>query len=66
MAETDVLTTLIAAAFAVLVVGALVWALRFQKRQFPKGAKRMGWESRDKGAPGWFATKFTWLSGGRG
>ena len=46
---------------ATLAIG--VWALRHQRRQFPKGAQT-GWEPR--GDPGWLVTKFTWLSGGRG
>jgi hypothetical protein len=65
-AETDALSTFIAAAFVALVVVGLVWVLRFQNRQFPKGVKHMGRQSRDRDALGWLVTKFTWLSGGRG
>jgi hypothetical protein len=46
----------------VLAVGLL--ALRHHNRMFPKGWDRTGWKPRSTG--GWFATKFTWLSGGRG
>lgn len=51
-----------------LIVGVLgvgVWALRHQKRQFPKG-DQTGWTSGRTGAVSWLTTKFTWLSGGRG
>jgi hypothetical protein len=51
------------AAVALLLVGALL-ALRKHDRMFPKGWDRTGWEPRS--TRGWFATKFTWLSGGRG
>jgi hypothetical protein len=47
-----------------LVIGVGVFALRQHNRMFPKGWDRTGWEPR--GTAGWFATKFTWLSGGRG
>jgi hypothetical protein len=49
--------------FLMLVLGVGLWALRSQSRQFPKGTKLT--ES-ERGAAGWFATKFTWLSGGHG
>jgi len=50
--------------FAAVLAGGL-WAVRFQNRQLPKGWDRTGWEpQRDR--LGWLATKFTWLSGGRG
>ena len=51
---------IIAATFALCV-----WAVRHQRRQFPKG-NRTGWKPGPEGDPGWFATKITWLSGGRG
>ncbi len=47
-----------------VVLGAAVFALRQHNRMFPKGWDRTGWEPRSTG--GWFVTKFTWLSGGRG
>ena len=49
--------------FAVVVGGGLL-AIRQHNRMFPKGWDRTGWEPRPTG--GWLATKFTWLSGGRG
>jgi hypothetical protein len=48
-----------------LVFGLGIWALRNHDRQYPKGRERPGWEP-DRGKLGWFATTFTWLSGGRG
>jgi hypothetical protein len=48
-----------------LAIGVGVWAMRFQNRQFPKGWDRTGWRP-GRGAASWMATKFTWLSGGRG
>ncbi len=51
-------------AILVTVVGAALYALRQHNRMFPKGWDRTGWTPRSTG--GWFATKFTWLSGGRG
>jgi hypothetical protein len=42
-----------------------VWAVRHVNKQFPKGFDRTGW-SPERGDAGWFRTKFTWLSGGRG
>ncbi len=47
----------------VIVLG--VWAIRQQNRMFPKGFDRTGWNP-NEGHAGWFMTKFTWLSGGRG
>lgn len=46
------------------VLGLGLWALRVQRRQFPKDWDRPGWEP--SGRTGWLVTKFTWLSGGRG
>jgi hypothetical protein len=46
----------------VLAVGLL--AVRTHNRMFPKGWDRTGWEPQS--TRGWLATKFTWLSGGRG
>jgi len=46
----------------VLAVGLL--ALHKHNRMFPKGWDRTGWEPRS--TRGWLATKFFWLSGGRG
>jgi hypothetical protein len=48
-----------------LVVGIGLWALRLQRHQYPRGGKTRLTSGRS-GAAGWFATKFTWLSGGRG
>jgi hypothetical protein len=48
---------------ALLMVGS--WAVRRQDRQFPNGFDRTGWNP-DRDRAGWFRTKFTWLSGGRG
>jgi len=47
----------------VIVLG--LWAIRAQNRMFPKGFDRTGWNP-ERGHAGWFLTKFTWLSGGRG
>lgn len=47
-----------------LVLAAGLLALRKHNRMFPRGWDRTGWEPRS--TQGWFATKFTWLSGGRG
>ncbi len=47
------------------VLGVLLWAIRRQDRMFPKGFDRTGWNP-DSDRAGWFMTKFTWLSGGRG
>jgi hypothetical protein len=47
----------------VICVG--LWAVRRQSRMFPKEFDRTGW-SPEREHAGWFATKFTWLSGGRG
>jgi hypothetical protein len=47
------------------VLGVLLWAIRRQDRMFPKGFDRTGWNP-DPDRAGWFLTKFTWLSGGRG
>ena len=47
-----------------LVLAVALLALRQHNRMFPKDWDRTGWEPRS--TRGWFATKFTWLSGGRG
>ena len=47
------------------VVALLLWAIRRQNRMFPKGFDRTGWNP-DPDRAGWFLTKFTSLSGGRG
>lgn len=52
-----------AVVFALIVTGGLL-ALRKHNRMFPKGWDRTGWEPNS--TRGWLATKFTWLSGGRG
>ena len=63
MAQADLIYGIGGAVLLVLILGLGLWALRFQSRQFPKGTKL---KASDKGAPGWLATKFTWLSGGHG
>jgi hypothetical protein len=65
MATVDVLTTIIVPVLLVAVFAIPVWALRRQNRMFPKGFDRTGWNP-DPDKAGWFMTKFTWLSGGRG
>ena len=62
-ATVDGVTTIGGVVFFVLVFGVGLWAFRFQSRQFPKGTKLT--ES-ERGAAGWFVTKFAWLSGGHG
>jgi hypothetical protein len=49
----------------VAVVALCGAAIRHHNRMFPKGFDRTGW-SPDAERAGWFMTKFTWLSGGRG
>jgi hypothetical protein len=49
---------------AVLLLAGALLALRKHNRMFPKGWDRTGWEPNS--SKGWFATKVTWLSGGRG
>ncbi len=55
--------------FGLLIFGSVVatglWTVRRQNRMFPKGFDRTGWNP-NRGRAGWFQTKFTWLSGGRG
>jgi hypothetical protein len=58
-----VMIVLGAAVFAAVIVVGLL-AMRQHNRMFPKGWDRTGWEPH--GTAGWLATKFTWLSGGRG
>jgi hypothetical protein len=53
-----------AAIVVAVMLGLALFALRRHNRMFPKGWDRTGWESQS--TRGWFATKFTWLSGGRG
>jgi hypothetical protein len=59
------ITTVVGLTLFVGVLGVGVWAVRLQNRQFPKGFDRTGWNPNSARA-GWFMTKFTWLSGGRG
>jgi hypothetical protein len=47
------------------VIAVALWAVRQQNTMFPKDFDRTGW-SPERGHAGWFRTKFTWLSGGRG
>jgi hypothetical protein len=47
------------------VLGIGLWAVRRQSRMYPKDFDRAGW-SPEQGHASWFATKFTWLLGGRG
>jgi hypothetical protein len=61
----DPVTVVVGALLFVGVLGAGLWAVRRQSRQFPKGFDRTGWKP-EKGHANWLATKFTWLSGGRG
>ena len=49
--------------FVVVIAGGLL-AIRQHNRMFPKGWDRTGWNPGS--TRGWFATKFFWLSGGRG
>ena len=56
---------LLALAVFVLAVALGLWAVVRQSRMFPKGFDRTGWNP-EPGHAGWFLTKFTWLSGGRG
>jgi hypothetical protein len=49
----------------VAVIAGCTWAIRYHNRMFPKGFDRTGWNP-DGERAGWFMTKFTWLSGGRG
>jgi hypothetical protein len=52
------------ALFVVLIVLGLL-AIRHQRRMFPKGFDRTGWNP-EPGHASWLLTKFTWLGGGRG
>jgi hypothetical protein len=61
----DPVTAVAVLVLALAVIGLGLWAVRSQARMFPKGFDRTGW-SPEPGHAGWFRTKFTWLSGGRG
>lgn len=65
MVTLGVVTVIVALALFVGVIAAGVWAIRQQSRMFPKGFDRTGWNP-EPGRAGWFLTRFTWLSGGRG
>ncbi len=62
----DPVTAAIVLVLALAVVALALWAVRSQARMFPKGFDRTGWDPEPGHAGGWFQTKFTWLSGGRG
>jgi hypothetical protein len=61
---SPVIGVIVIVAILGVVVGAALFAFHQHNRMFPKNWDRTGWEPRSSG--GWFATKFTWLSGGRG
>jgi hypothetical protein len=63
-ATVDIVGIVFGAVALAVVVGSALFALRLHDRMFPKGWDRTGWEPNS--TKGWFATKFTWLSGGRG
>lgn len=65
MATVDAVTTIVSLPLLIGVFAIPVWALRRHNRMFPKGFDRTGWNP-DSDKAGWFMTKFTWLSGGRG
>ena len=62
----DPVTAVVVLVLAVAVIGCGLWAVRSQARMFPTGFDRTGWHPERGHAGGWFQTKFTWLSGGRG
>jgi hypothetical protein len=66
MATVDALMVVAGLALFASVLAIGLWAVRQQSRQFPKGFDRTGWTPDRDGHASWFATKFTWLSGGRG
>ena len=59
------LTTVVVLVLVAGVLAVPIWALRRHNRMFPKRFDRTGWNP-DSDRAGWFMTKFTWLSGGRG
>jgi hypothetical protein len=59
------LTIAVALIGVALFLAVPVLALRKHNRMFPKGWDRTGWRP-EPGHAGWFRTKLTWLSGGRG
>jgi photosystem II stability/assembly factor-like uncharacterized protein len=61
----DPVTAVVVLVLAVAAVGLALWAIRSQARMFPKDFDRTGWNP-ERSDVGWFRTKFTWLSGGRG
>ena len=63
--SVGLLTSIAGLLLFVVVVALGIWAIRQQNRAFPKGFDRTGWNP-DSDSAGWFRTKFTWLSGGRG
>jgi hypothetical protein len=64
-ASVGVVTAVVGMGLFVAVLAVGIWAIRQQNRAFPKGFDRTGWNP-EPGHAGWFRTKFTWLSGGRG
>lgn len=65
MVGVGLATVIVGLLLFVGVIGVGLWAIRQQSRMFPKGFDRTGWNPNGDHA-GWFRTKFTWLSGGRG
>jgi hypothetical protein len=61
----SLLPTIVGLAAIVVVFPTGIWAIRLQRRQFPKDFDRTGWKP-EREHTAWFNTKFTWLSGGRG
>jgi hypothetical protein len=65
MGSVGIVTSVVVLAGVVAVLALGVWAIRRQNQQFPSGFDRTGWNP-DGERAGWFLSKFTWLSGGRG
>jgi hypothetical protein len=63
--SVGMVTALISLALFAGLVAVGLWTIRRQARMFPRDFDRTGW-SPGRGHAGWSATKFTWLSGGRG
>jgi hypothetical protein len=63
--SVGIATAIVGLLFFAGVVGFGLWAVRRQARMYPKNFDRAGWTP-EPGHASWFATKFTWLSGGRG
>jgi hypothetical protein len=65
MSTVGTMTAVAGLVLFALIVGFGLWAVRRQSRMFPKDFDRTGWNP-ERGHAGWFATRFAWLSGGRG